>query len=333
MKPDARTAIIYDKGAGFWNGDYWKRFRSVGGVYSLLQCWRKNPVELITVGDPAEPGTSSRKLNLDELKRYRTLIVPGLDHVTKEDLETLRAYVEAGNGLLLMGSIGSEKKLDGTSIAEDAYRILGISTPSGPEPSGFVLKKEKHPAFTAVEGTGSFGSFRISPDKNDAASYKPRYDDTWSVMAEEVTDSGKRACVLEKRIGRGKIGYINSSEAKAFTGQMNQLFANFATYVSSTSQLIMPVGMSPASSLNAFKSEDGLTRYFHILTPDGESNIEIRLYADKGYFPTSAEMMQSDGSIIPLRMDVAAATGNAVIKVDSIKPTWAIIRVKTEKRS
>ncbi|MDH7481820.1 MAG: family 10 glycosylhydrolase [Armatimonadota bacterium] len=333
MKPDARTCIIYDRGASFWNGDYWKRFRSVGGVYSLLQCWKKNPVELISVGDPTEPGAPSRRLNLDELKRYRALIVPGLDHVTREDLETLRAYVEAGNGLLLMGSIGSEKKLDGTSIADDAYQIFGISTEGGPEPSGFVIKKEKHPVFMAVEGTGSFGSFRISPDKNDAASYKPRYDDTWSVMAEEVTDSGRRACVLEKRIGRGRIGYINSSEAKGFTGQMNQLFVNFATYISGTSQLIMPVGMSPASSLNVFKSEDGLTRYLHILTPDGESNFEIRLYADKGYFPVSAEMMQSDGTITPVKMDVASPSGNSVIKIDKIKPTWAIIRIKTEKRS
>ena len=329
MQPDARIGILYDRSADFWNADYWKNLARVAGAYSLLHLWKKNPVELVSVG--AMPG-SDRKIDLARIERYKVLIAPDLCYVSREDLETLQKYVENGHGLVLLGKIGAKDEFLGTTTSADAYKIFGIETPSDPEPSGFVTKLEMHPAFAAVVGTGPLGSFRLSPDKNDALSYKPNHDSTWSVIAKEVNDSGARSCVLTKRVGRGTIAYINSSDVGGWSGQMAQLFLNIAILSSGSGPVVLPVRFSETSSVNAFKSSDGMTRYLHIFTLDGESNVEVHVTSDPGCEPVSAEMIDMYGNPKDISMQVISGRKLAVLRIDKIEPFSAMIRILYKKQ-
>jgi len=346
MQPDARVAILYDRDADFWTGDYWKRLKSVGGVFAALQFWRKMPVSLIAASEPDEAGfgKSGYKLDPSILSKYDIVIAPGLDYVSRSDLEALRDYTNNGGRLLIMGPIGHHGKFLDGSLTDDAYQILGITTVGEPEPSGFVVPVESHPVFTIPGGpTGPFGSFRISRNKYDALSYEPKFGDDWQVLAYEVNDNGKRPAIIIKETPKTSIGYLNSDMAAAFTGDMFRVLDNMVVVTTTHSRSIVPVNFSPTSSVNVFKSADGMTRYIHVFTLDGESDASLRIPANPGTYPVSAEVISGGGepkpvSIAQVNRDpqpyemVTAASGNGILKLPDIKPGFAMIKIRYEKK-
>ncbi len=333
MQPDSHAAILYDRDASFWNRDYWDQFRSVGGLYSLLQYWRKVPMDLVSSSEPSIPGFAATgyKLTADTLNKYDLIIAPGLDYVTREDLETLKAYVDGGGHLLILGAIGRHGKFLGESISDDAYNILGITTVGDPTPSGFLRPLSKHPAFAGFTPTGMFGTFRMSNDKNASLTYETKRGEGWEVLADEVTDAGRRASILSRQIRvegiirPAYITYINSSDVADFSGDMMLTLANLATITATKSADIQATGFSKTSSINMFKSSDGLVRYIHIFTLDGEKGATAVLRGE-GLYPMSAEIMQN-GHVEPLAMDVKPS-GNCKITLPDLEPYYAIIRIQ-----
>lgn len=346
MQPDARIAILYDRDADFWTGDYWKRLQSVGGLFALLQYWKKTPVSLIATSEPNQPGfaDSGYKLDLSVLQKYDLVIAPGLDYVGKEDLQTLRDYLDKGGRLIIMGCVGGHGKFLGESLADDAYNILGITTVCEAEPSGFLLQAATHPIFTVPGGfTGPMGSSRISKDKNDALTYKPKFDDDWQVLAYEVNDNGKRPAILLKDTPTNAIAYVNSDMVGGFTTDMSTILANMVVVVPGRGVPILPARFSHTSSVNTFKSADGLARYLHIFTPEGESGASIRMRASAGMYPVSAEIINGGGepkpiTIVPLGSELhpgemmVGTAGTVNIKLPDIKPGFAMIRIQYEER-
>jgi len=334
MQPDSHAAILYDRDASFWNRNYWDQFQSVGGLYALLQYWRKIPVDLVSASEPSIPGFAATgyKLTVDSLKKYDLIIAPGLDYVCREDLEALKAYVESGGGhLLLLGAVGRHGKFLGESISDDAYNLLGITTVGDPGPSGFLRPMSKHPAFAGFTPTGMLGTYRISNDKNAALSYETKHGDGWEVLADEVTDAGRRPAILTRQIKvegvirPSYISYINSSDVLSFSGDMMLTLANMTVVTATKGADIQAIDFSKTASINMFKSADGLVRYIHIFTLDGEKGASAILRGE-GLYPVSAEIMQ-DGKVEPLKIEVKPS-GNCKIMLPDIKPYYAIVRIQ-----
>jgi len=352
MRPDARVAILCDRDADFWAGDGSKLVNSVGALFAAIHYWRKTPMSVIFPSEPDQPGfgQSGYKLTGDALAQYDLVVAAGLDYVGKQDLQTLREYVDNGGRLLIMGPIGGHGKFLAQPITDDAYEILGITTIGGPEPSGYVLPAAQHPVFMVPEGfPGPMGSFRISEDKYDSLSYKPKFGEGWEVLANEVNDNGRRAAILMKEPepdSTGKIrniGYLNSDMVGGFSAQMLRILANMVVVTTGRSTSIVPLSFSETASVNTFKSPDGLTRYIHIFTLDGESNVEFRIRPDKGTFPVAAEIILGGGKPRPLQVTEASRepgpwemtvspSGNCLLKLSRIEPPFAIVKIKYEKR-
>ncbi|HUV03632.1 MAG TPA: beta-galactosidase [Armatimonadota bacterium] len=348
MQPDSRVAILCDREADFWAGDGSRLVKSAGALFAALQYWRKTPVTIVSPSEPDQPGfgQSGYRLTADALARYDLVIAAGLDYVSRADLQTLREYLDKGGRLLIMGAIGRHGKFLGQPISDDAYEILGITTVGDPEPSGFVLPAAQHPVFMVPKGfTGPMGTFRISDDKYDALSYKPKFGDGWEVLANEVNDNGRRAAILvkETETGAGNIGYLNSDMVGGFSSEMLRILANMVVFTTGRSTSIVPLSFSETASINAFKSSDGLTRYIHISTLDGESEVQFRIRADKGAFPVSAEIILGNGKTKPLLITQAnrapepgemiiSQSGHGLLKLSGIEPPSAIVKIKYEAR-
>lgn len=334
MVPDSHVAILYDRDASFWNRNYWEHFRTVGGLYSLLQYWRKTPVDLVSASEPNIPGFAGTgyKLTLDILKEYDLIIAPGLDYVCKEDLETLKTYVDGGGHLLIMGAIGTRGKFLGESISDDAYEILGITTVGEPTASGFIRPQSKHPIFAGFNPSDLLGSYKIAKENNTAVSYEPKFSEGWEVIAEEVTSKGRRPCILSKQkrvegtIRPAGIGYINCSDVMDFSGEMMFTLSNMAVVTATKGADIQPQNFSKTSSINVFKSVDGMARYIHIFTLDGEKGTTL-VCRGNGQFPISAEIMMMDGTVQPIELDTRPS-GNCRIVLPEIKPYYAMLRIQ-----
>lgn len=333
MQPASNAAILYDRDASFWNRDYWEQFRTVGGLYALLQYWRKMQVDLLSTSEPRTPGFADAgyKLTVDALRKYDVIIAPGLDYVSREDMETLRDYVNAGGHLLILGAIGRHGKFLGESIGDDAYEIFGITTVGDPIPSGFVRPMSKHPVFAGFTPSGMLGTYRISSDKNAALSYETRRGDGWEVLADEVTEKGRRPALLTRQIRvpdqirPAYIGYINSSDCLAFSGEMMYTLANMVVITATKGSDVQARDFSKTSSVNLFKSADGMARYIHIFTLDGEKGASA-VVRGNGQYPVSAQIMMG-GKVEDLALDVRPS-GNCRIMLPEIKPFSAIVRIQ-----
>lgn len=338
MQSASHAAILYDRDASFWNRNYWEHFRTVGGLYALFQYWRKSPTDLIAASEPRVPGFADTgyTLTLDALKRYDLIIAPGLDYVSTEDLEVLKQYLDGGGHLMIMGAIGRHGKFLGESISDDAYRLLGITTEGDPVPSGFLrpVSRNPHPVFAGFTPTGTLGSFRTATDKDAALSYKPRFGEGWEVLADEVVEGGRRPAIMYKQIKveglirQACISYINSSDVLGFTGEMMLTMANLSTVTATKSPNVQARKFSKTSSINAYKSADGLTRYIYIYSLDGEKDVDITVRGE-GLYPLSAEIMR-DGKVEKINMDVKPS-GNCRIVIPEIKPYYAIVKIQYRK--
>ncbi len=333
MEPGCRVAILYDRDAPFWAGNYWEHLKSVAATYALMQYWKKLSVDLLATSEPDMPafGETGYRLNPKTLGKYDLVVAPGLDYVSKKDLEALKVYTSSGGHLLIMGGIGRHGKFLGEPVSDLAYELLGITTVGDPTPSGFMRQTAKHPVFTGVTPTALLGTFRLAPDKHDALSYEPRYGDGWEVLAHEINDTGKRPAILLKETPNGSIGYINSAMSSGFSSEMMLLFANMLVITARRGPTVQPVHFSNTSSVNVFKSSDGLSRYVHIFTLDGEKDVQLRIRGE-GLHPVSAEIIRGGGKAEKLDMAVAASSGNAVIDLDEIRPCFAMVRIQYEKR-
>jgi len=323
----------------------------VGRLFSYLQYGRKLSVGLVAVSEPDLPGfgKSGYKLTKDILSKYNLIFAPGLDYVSAEDLQTLKDFVDGGGKLIIMGGIGRQGKFPGKATSDDAYRILGITTVSGPEPSGYVIPRDKNPIFLIPGGlSGPSGSLRYSVDKNAAPSYKAKFGDGWKVIADEYTDSGKRPAVLYKSLvatdpTKGGMAYMNSEGVDAFTWQALFVIANMVVVVPARTDIINCVKFTPESSVNGFTSADGLTRYFHILTPKGESDTLMRIRANPGTYPILAQIIINGGDPKPLTITQAnrdpvdseilvVPKGNGILKLPKLPPGYAMIKLQYEAR-
>lgn len=335
MRPDSHAAILYDRDASFWNRNYWDHFRTVGNLYSIMQHWRKIPTDLIATSEPDIPDSAETgyKLTVDILKEYDIVVAPGLDYVCKEDLQTLKAYVDGGGHLLILGAIGTRGKFLGQSISDDAYEILGITTVGAPTPSGFIKAKSKdpHPVFAGFSPTGMLGTYRMASDKDASLSYTVKHGDGWEVIAEEIVDNTRRPSVMlkqfkmETNIRPAYIGYINSSDTAGFTGEMMYTLSNMIVVTGTKGPDIQARGFSKTSSLNVFRSQDGMSKYINIFTLDGEKNTDITVRGD-GLFPVSAEIM-IDGKVQPIAIETKPS-GNCRIKLPELKPFYATIKIR-----
>lgn len=336
MRPDARTAILCGRDTARKPAARPEEFQSLAGLFAFLQFRRRIPVRIVFSGEAtqSESDKTARRFDAGTLAGCDLVIAPGLAFVDRNDLQVLRAYVARGGNLLILGG----------PIPDEAYGILGITTVGGAEPSGFVLPAATHPVFTVPGGfTGPFGSFRVSEDKHDALTYKPKLGDGWEVLAHEATDSGKRPCIVLKETTAGSVGYVNSKMVGAFTTEMSQVLANMVVVARGTAGPVLPVGFSSSSSVNAFKSADGLTRYFHMFTLDGESGTTMRVRADPGTYPVSARIILGGGGPVPLKKVtesrklgpgemLVVSSGNAVVSLPDVEPHFAVIEIKYEKR-
>lgn len=343
MRPDSRIAILCNRNALFWEADNSRLLKSVGGMYGLLQYWRKTPVSFIL---PSEPGNSESKYKLDpaSLSKYDLIIAIGLDYLGREDLLTLRSYLDKGGHLMILGPIGTGAKGARGASLDPAFEILGITTEGPATPSGFFLPATKHPAFTVPGGfTGPMGSFRLNPDKYAAYSYKPKFGDGWEVLAYEVNDEGKRPAIVTKETPTYNIAYVNSDAVAAFGTEMRAILANLVVVTSVRTTSIVPTELSAVASVNTFKGSDGLTRYINIFTPHGEGETQYRIRTDPNAFPVSGRVILADGSSREIKISqenrapdqwemTIGKTGNGVLKLGPIKPPFATVRLQYERR-
>lgn len=343
MRPDSRVAILCNRNALFWEADNSKLLKTVGGMYGLLQYWRKTPVSIIL---PSEVGSSESKYKLDpaSLSKYDLIIAMGLDYLGREDLETLRSYLDKGGHLMILGPIGSSSKAARGVTSDPAFEILGITTEGPATPSGFFLPATKHPAFTVPGGfTGPMGSFRLNPDKYAAYSYKPKFGDGWEVLAYEVNDEGKRPAIVTKETPTYNIAYVNSDAVAEFGAEMRTILANLVVVTSVRTTSIVPTELSAVASVNTFKGSDGLTRYINIFTPHGEGETQYRIRTDPGAFPVSGRVILGDGSSREIRISqenrapnqwemTIGKTGNGVLKLGPLKPPFATVKLQYERR-
>lgn len=347
MQPDSKVAILYDRDADFWSGDYWNRLKSVGALYAALQYWRKTPVSLIATSEPDAPGFGPTGYKLDPsiLTRFDIVIAPGLDYVSERDLQILKEYTDKGGRLVILGPVGGHGNFLAEPLTQKAYELLGIATEGEAEPSGFLIQAANHPVFTVPGGfTGALKNPpRLSADKNDALSYKPKFAQGWDVLAYEVNDSGRRASILMKEGPTTGIGYINSDMVAGFTPEMLRVLANMIVVATGRSNSIMPVGLSPTASVNSFRSADGLTRYLHIFTLDGEGDVQFRIRAEKGTYPISVEVINGGGNPIPVPIlqenrepapweMTVTATGNGILRLKDLKSPFAMVKIRYERR-
>ena len=346
MQPDPRVGVFYDRDADFWTGDYWQRLRSVGGVYAALHYLSKVPVGLIAASEPDADGfgKSGYKLDPASLDKYDIIYVPGLNYVCAEDVQALKAYAERGGQLILMGAIGRHGKFLGEPNLDEAYRILGVSTPGKPEPSGFLVDPAQHPVMmTSSSFTGPMDTSRVSNDKNAALTYEPKYDDGWDVLVWEVNDNGRRPSMLSKEGADNTLVYVNSDMTSDFSVEMRSFLQNMAVVLTGRSTSIMAYEFSREASINTFKSADGMRRYVHILTPNGEkAGAEIRLPPDKDRYPIAGEIIVNGGG--PKRIEMlgpdiveqdkmsAGKMGTALYRVPKLPPGFAMIKIQYEER-
>ena len=351
MQPDSRIGILVDRDAEFWNAGYWDRFQDVGRLFSFLQFQRKVSIGLIAASEPDAPGFGGTgyKLTKEILSQYKLVIVPGMDYISVEDMQTLKDYYDAGGKMVFMGAMGRHGKFLGGATTDDAYRLFGLTTVGEPEPSGFVKPLQgQHPLFVMVGGKpGSV--FRYSKDKYASLTYKPKFTDKWEVLADEITDSGRRAAILYTKDSKfnptlGAIAYVNTDMARGFLPDVFMLISNLIVVVPTKTDAILCAKMSPTSSVNGFASADKMTRYIHIFTPQGERGAyTMKVRANVGRYPISAEMIANGGEPMPMsiltanknpgpRECVTSPVGNCIINPGDLSPGYAIMKIVYEPR-
>ncbi len=352
MEPDSRIGILVSPDASFWNAGYWERFKDIGRLFAFLQFQRKVSTAIIAASEPDIPGfgDTGYKLTKDILSRYRLVIVPGLDYISVADMQTLKDYYDGGGKIIFMGAMGRHGKFLGGDTTDDAYRLFGLTTVGDPVPSGFLKPTQgNHPMFMAM-GTGKARIFRYASDKYDALSYKLKFNDTWDVLAEEVTDTETRPAMLYTRDSRfdpnnGAIGYVNTDMTRSFTSDGWMLMSNLIVVVPSRVDSLMVAKMSPTSSVNAFASADRMARYVHIFTPEGEHGYyHVRLRAESNVYPISAEVIANGGEPRPLAIIqgnrdpgpgecMVTPGGHCTINPGDLSPGFAMIKVVYEQRT
>jgi hypothetical protein len=341
MHPDSRVAILCNQNALFWEADNSRLLKTVGGMYALLQYGRKIPVSFIL---PSEPGNKegAYKLDPNTLSKFDIVIAIGLDYLSREDLQSLRSYLDKGGNLLILGPINRSNTRD--PAKDDAFEILGITTEGPPTPSGFLLPAAKHPVFTVPGGfSGPMGSFRLSADKYAAYSYKPKFGDGWDVLAYEVNDEGKRPAIVAKETSVFNIAYVNSDAVSEFDKEMQTVLVNLVIVASRKSTSVFPLKLSATATVNTFKGSDGLTRYINIFTPSGEGETQYRIRTDPNAFPIGGQVILSDGSSREIKITqenrepnewemTIGKTGNGILKLGPIKPPFATVKLRYERR-
>jgi len=352
MRPDCRIGILYDREKSFWNADYWDQLKDIGGLFAFIQYQKKLSVALISTSEPDIPGfgKSGYKLTPEILSKFDLVVAPGLDYASSDDLQALKGYLDNRGKLLIFGAIAGHGKFLGQPAEDEAYRLLGITTASGPEPSGFLVQTAAHPAFVMPGRTLSNTNkpFRYNEDKYAVLSYKPKFGEGWKIMANEYTDSGKRPAFLYKSEAeadpsKSVIAYINSDGIRSFSYEVMAILSNLLVFVPARSDMIVPVLFSRDASVNAFASEDGMTRYFHILTPSGESKAMLRVRAAPDTFPIKAEIIVNGGDPKPITISLAnrdpkesemtvALRGNGILKLPAVPPGFVMLRIQYEKR-
>lgn len=352
MHPDSHIAILVDRDADYWTGDYWKRLQDVGRLYSYLQYQRKLSIGLIATSEPNLPGygQTGYKLTKDLLSQYSLVICPGLDYASAEDLQALKDYFDAGGKLIIMGSIGRHGKFLGDPVKDDPYRLLGLSTDDPGEPSGFIQPTDaRHPIFQQILFNNVGKSFRYSDDKDQSTSYPVKYSSAYDVWANEFADSGKHAAILYTNTShydpkKGAICYVNCADFHACTSGLLMILMNGVVVIPARADSLIPVHFSAPSSVNVFKSADGMTRYIHINTPEGENEkCFLRVKANPNCYPISAEMIVNGGAPkqFPIVVEnrnpnpgemVIAARGNGVLKTGVLPSGFAMIKIVYEHR-
>ncbi len=352
-QPDSRVAILVDRDASFWNADYWDGFKDIGRLYSFLQYERKFSISLLSTGEPNLPGFrgTGYKLTKEMLSQYNLIFCPGLDYATVEDLQALKDYYDSGGKLIIMGPVGTHGTGIGKSLESDAYRLLGLCTVGGPTPSGFIKPiTAQSPVFMRPGGfTGPQGTFRYSADKETALSYDIKYDESkYEILAHEFADNGKRVAMLYGRdshfdLRKGAIAYVNTAMMREVTPDMLIVLMNMSVVVSGRTDTLFPVGFTAKSSVNAFRSADGMTRYFHIFTPDGETDETLRVRANPNTYPVKAEIIINGGQpkSIPIveasrepepNEMVVSTKGSGTLNPGPLPAGFAVIRVEYEHR-
>ena len=343
MKPNQKVAILCDRDNEYWTGDTGGRLQSVGGTFAAIQLWKKISADLVSTSDPISSDTGKPRYKLDQsaLSRYDIVICPGLDYISKEDIQTLKDYVDNGGKAILMGGIAGHGKFLGEPLTDEAFNILGITTIGKPEPSGFVLPAASNPVFMVPGGlTELMGSFRYSKDKNDAWTYKPKFNSGWEVLASEVTDSDKREAMLMRPLGKGTIGYMNTDVVSAFTREARIILDNLRVLITAQNPLVTPVSFSASASVNTYTSGDGSDLYIYVFTPEEEYDISFDVRPISGMRPVSAEYIK-DGAK-PLKMTLVqvgdpipdgvavGADGGATIQMSDFKPPFMILKLRYE---
>jgi len=346
MHPDPRIGIIYDREADFWTADYWKRLRAVGGIYADIQFLKKLPVGLIAASEPDADGfgKTGYKIDVAALKGYDLIYAPGIDWLCKEDLQTLRDYVDKGGRLVIMGGIGHNGKFLGEPLTDEAYQILGVTTSGKPEPSGFLVDPAKHPLFMSPTGfSGPMNTSRVSDDKNGALTYQPKYDKDWNVLVWEVNDNGRRAAIIAKEKAENTIAYLNTDMASDFSVDLRVFVQNMPIVFPVRTTSIQTLDFTLDSSVNSFRSADGLRRYVHVFTPNGEkAGATMRIRPDANMTPVSAEIIINGGEPTPIRIFGPgepyaigqigqALKGTVNYKLPALPSGFAMIKITYEK--
>ena len=347
MQPDPKVGILYDRDADFWTGDYWGRLRSVGEMYAVLQYLSKVPVGVIATSEPDADGFGKTGYKLDPavLNRYDMIFAPGLNYVCTEDLQALRSFLDKGGQLILMGGIGRKGKFLGQPNLDDALRLLGVSTPTKPVSSGFLVDPEKHPLLmTSTSFMGPMDTSRISADGHDALSYAPKYGDGWLKLVWEVNDNGRHVAMLSKENVDNTLIYVNSDMASDFSVDMRQFLQNMIIVLTGRMTSMMTSDFDRETSVNIFKSADCMRRYVHILSPNGEKKgALVMLPAYENTSPVSAEIIVNGGDPKPIKMfsadtpsDIGQMSvgemGGVAYKMPALPPGFAMIKVTYQER-
>ena len=185
---------------------------------------------------------------------------------------------------------------------------------------------------------------RVSDDKNAALTYEPKYDKDWDVLVWEVTDSGRRPAILSKETATTTIVYVNCDMASDFSVDMRAFVQNMVSVFPGRTTSILALEFTRESSINMFRSSDGLRRYLHIFTPNGEKEgASIRIRPDANMYPVSAEIITNDGQPNPItilgpnepygvgQMSMALK-GALAYKLPALPPGYAVIKITYEER-
>jgi len=335
QRPLARVAMVYSQQTAWFYGGEQARAKvedhTMGFYQALIEA--RIPFEMV----------HDRLLDDQHTEPFRTLILPNIAALSKEQCEQLRAFVRRGGSLVatyetsLYDEWGARRADFGLA---DLFGLSVAGPAEGPTRNSYLhIEKlpgtgESHPILAGLEDAGRIinGTYRIPVETHEKGAYSPLtlipgYPDLPMEKVFPRVPKTDIPGVMLRQIGKGRVVYfpwdIDRTFWEVLSPDHGKLLRNVVTWATNEEPVVQVEGPGLVE-VTVWEQRQSLTVHLVNLTnpmmmkgpvreiiPIGEQTVSLGL--PTGKTPAAVKLLVAGG-----RADFSAASGAIKIRVPSI---------------